>query len=164
LLESIMPPVFTVGIGVHLEKLIVSGIHRRQEIDDRYLKALTIYEQAAVDPTQHPEYIPLLRQEIWEKLVSLPSNRDFRNAPPSFKHAAVRYELERSRWAYGDPPVETEDWTPERPTTALTPGRKRTSGSSLPVPDDDGSTTPMLHVNGHGIDGITRSENGSDSR
>ncbi|MBK9745785.1 MAG: hypothetical protein IPO91_03310 [Chloroflexi bacterium] len=163
LLESIMPPVFTVGIGVHLEKLIVTGIQRRQEIDDRYLTALTVYEQAATDPTKHPEYIPLLRQEIWEKLVSLPSNRDFRNAPPSFKHAAVRFELERSRWAYGDPTVEIEEWEPERPTTALSIGRKHSSGSTRPVPDDDGFITPTLHANGHGTDVIILNGNGNAS-
>lgn len=162
LLESIMPPVFTVGIGVHLERLIVTGIQRRHEIDQRYMNAMTIFEQASADPTRHPDYVPVLRQEIWEKLVSLPLNRDFKNAPSSFKHGAVRHEMERSRWAYGDAPTVIEDWHPERPTTAPATGRKQSSGGSLPTPDDDASMTPMLHANGHGIDANIQNGNGSD--
>lgn len=163
LLESLMPPVFTVGIGVHLERLIVNGLQKRNEIDARYFHALAVYEQASLDPAKHPDYIPFLRQEIWEKLVSLPSNRDFRNAPPSFKHAAVRYEMERSRWAFSDAPMEAvEDWQPERPTIALTKGRKQNSGDSLPILDADESITQMLHANGHGTDGIIQNGNGFD--
>lgn len=112
LLEALMPPVFTVGIGLHLERLIVAGLQRREEITARYLEALNVYERATEDPTKHPEFMPILRQELWARLISLPSNKDYRDAPPSVKHAAVRRELERDRWAYADEVQHVEEWYP----------------------------------------------------
>lgn len=161
LLESLMPPVFTVGIGLHLEHLIVAGLQRREDIDSRYLAALEVYESATEDPTKHPEYIPMLRQEIWQRLLGLPANRDFRDAPHWLKHAAVRRELERDQWAYRETLEQSaDDWQPERPTSALPKGRKANSGSILPVLDGEKSTSTMLHANGHGTDATIPSESG----
>jgi len=100
ILESLLAPIFTVGIGLKLENLIVLSLKRRDEVSERYLKALAIYEAASKDATKHPEYIPLMKQEIWQKLTSLPSNREFRDAPAGFRHAAVSREMERDSWAY----------------------------------------------------------------
>ena len=149
LLEALMPPVFTVGIGLHLERLIVAGLHRREEITRRYLEALHIYEHATEDPTKHPEFLPVLRQEIWARLVSLPTNKEFRDAPPSVKHAAVRRELERDHWAYvEDAPEVGDDW---QPPPALNGGRvngkKRTGETPMLTATD---TQPVIPVNGDG--------------
>lgn len=100
LLESVLAPVFTVGIGLKLEHLIVQSMKRRNEVDKRYLEALNTYEAASKDATQHPDYVPMLRQEVWQKLISLASNKDFKDAPAAFKAAAVRREMERDTWAY----------------------------------------------------------------
>jgi hypothetical protein len=100
ILESLLAPIFTVGIGLKLENLIVQSLRRRDEVSDRYLKAMAIYEAASKDATKHPEYIPLFKQEIWQKLTSLPTNREFRDAPAGFRHAAVAREMERDSWAY----------------------------------------------------------------
>src|SRR6185369_7021382 len=99
-LESLLAPIFTVGIGLKLENLIVQSLKRRDEVSDRYLKALAIYEAASKDATKHPEYVPLFKQEIWQKLTSLPTNREFRDAAAGFRHAAVAREMERDYWAY----------------------------------------------------------------
>lgn len=100
LLESIMPPLFTIGIGFHLEALIVRQLQRRAEVDQRYAEAMDIYERAQEDPTKHPDYQPILRQEIWQKLASLKQNRPYADAPAGFKHAAVAREQARDSWAY----------------------------------------------------------------
>ena len=43
LLVSVMPPLFTLGIAVRLEQLIVAGLKRADDVSARYLKALTVY-------------------------------------------------------------------------------------------------------------------------
>lgn len=101
-LESLLAPIFTIGIGLKLEHLIVQSLKRQRDITDRYLSALTIYETASGDPAKHPDYMPLLRQEVWSKLISLPTNREFRDAPVALKHAAVRREMARDTWAFED--------------------------------------------------------------
>ncbi|HSS97893.1 MAG TPA: hypothetical protein VLK33_12725, partial [Terriglobales bacterium] len=41
-LESLLAPAFTIGIGLKLEHLIVQTITRRESVDTRYLEALSI--------------------------------------------------------------------------------------------------------------------------
>ncbi len=145
-LESIMPPVFTVGIGLRLERLIVDLIERRRQIDHKYVEAIELYEHASADPETHPAFARVLKQTIWEKLISLPSNKPYKDAPPAFKAAAVRRELERDTWTdhAGDQAV---DWTPEpdeRPMTAPR-GRQKKSpiGSSVQEAAGDDDTQPI---------------------
>jgi hypothetical protein len=63
-LESILAPVFTVGIGLKLEHLIGQSITRREEVDKRYMDALTQFEVAAQDATKHPEYMPFCARKF----------------------------------------------------------------------------------------------------
>ncbi len=149
LLESIMPPVFTVGIGLHLERLIVAGLRRREDLDRRYLAALDVYERSIEDPEKHPDFVALLRQEVWARLISLPSNRDWKEAPAAVRHAAVRREMERDTWAHEDAPALVEAWEPPRPMIA--PAGRR-SGN---IPQELGESvfTPMAQLeNAPGIE------------
>jgi hypothetical protein len=102
MLESILAPVFTIGIGLHLESLIVRQLERRSDVNTRYLAALSTWEAASRDATRHPDYVPILKQEVWAALMALTSNRQFIDAPVALKHAAVRREMERDTWAYED--------------------------------------------------------------
>lgn len=99
-LESLLAPVFTIGVGLHLEGLIVRLLERREDVNTRYLAALTTWEAASKDATKHPDYLPILKQEIWARLMALTSNRQFADAPVAFKHAAVRREMQRDTWSY----------------------------------------------------------------
>ncbi len=99
-LESIMPAVFTLGIGLNLERLIVALLKQRENVNARYLAALELWEVASTDATKHPDFMPVLRQEIWQKLTSLKSNYYFVEAPAVIKHQAVKREMERDTWAY----------------------------------------------------------------
>ncbi|MDX2161159.1 MAG: hypothetical protein SF162_07540 [bacterium] len=152
ILESIMPPIFTVGIGLRLERLIVDLIERRRQIDQKYLGAMDIYESASADPERHPDFERVLRQSVWEKLISLPSNKAYRDAPAAFKAAAVRRETERDSWTHLPGDVATAAWHPEpggaaseRPTSARR-GRKDTSGNTAPDQADDDDTQPTEQV------------------
>jgi len=94
-----MPPAFTIGLGLHFEKLIVSSITRRQEVDARYIQALETWEAASSEPTKHPDFQIIFAQELWYKLVSLKVNLAYVDAPARFKVAAVQRELHRETWA-----------------------------------------------------------------
>lgn len=100
ILESLMPPMFTVGLGVHIEQLIVESLRRRDDVTRRYLETLSVYERAQDDVTTHPDYRVFLAQEVWQKLVKLKVNNGYRDALHSFKRAAVYRELQRDIWAY----------------------------------------------------------------
>ena len=63
-LESLMPPIFTIGIGLKLEQLIVLSLRRREGINGLYIEALEIRETATQDATNHPDFLPILQQEI----------------------------------------------------------------------------------------------------
>jgi len=148
LLESLMPPMFTIGIGFRLESLIVETLRRRTQIDHRYLAALEIFEHATEDPTRHPDFVPFFRQAIWEKLISLPTNKDWRDAPRGVKAAAVHREMERDNWAYDVAPVEVEEWQPPeaaRPTSGRSNRSARTGNSALD-PDEKEDTQPVQIV------------------
>jgi hypothetical protein len=80
----------------------VQSLRRREEINRRYVEALEVWEASSQDATRHSDFLPILRQEIWQKLSSLKANQEFVDAPSSFKRQAVRHELERERWAYED--------------------------------------------------------------
>jgi hypothetical protein len=62
--------------------------------------ALAAFETASQDASKHAEYMPLLRQEIWQKLAAMKANQDYIDAPAAFKHQAVNRELERDSWSY----------------------------------------------------------------
>lgn len=108
LLESLLAPAFTIGIGLKLEHLIVQTLRRKEEVDSRYLQALAVYEAATHDPAQHPDFTQLLWTEIWQKLVSLKANAGFVDAPPGFKQAAVKRELQKDQWAIEEVAPVTE--------------------------------------------------------
>jgi hypothetical protein len=111
-LESVLAPAFTIGIGLKLEHLIVHSLKRRNEVDRRYLEAMAIFEAATADATQHPDYVPILRHEIWQKLVSLKVNQVFADAPTGFKHQAVKRELAREQWAYEEGAPLVDEFSP----------------------------------------------------
>lgn len=105
-LEALMPPVFTIGLGFHVEHLIVELLERRDDLNSRLVKAMNTWDQANEDPTTHPEYRKLLMRELWEKLSKLAANRELADVPAQYKLAAVHREMERDVWT--DVAVVTE--------------------------------------------------------
>lgn len=97
---ALLVPAFTVGISIRLEWLLVEGLKRRREVDEKYRAALAQYETASQDATQHPHYAAILRQELWQKIASLKVNQVYVDAPPALKLEAVNRELQRELWAY----------------------------------------------------------------
>lgn len=103
--EAALPAAFTIGTGLRLEALLAEQLKRRAEVQTRYREALSAWERAQVDPSQHPAFPALLREELWAKLVSYAANRGFADAPADFKRAAVQREIDAMRWAYTSRPT-----------------------------------------------------------
>ena len=148
ILESVMPPIFTVGLGFHIERLIVQSIKRQNDVTRRYLDAMQVYEAAADDPTQHPEFIPMMRQEIWSKLVSLKANKDHADSPAALRHMAVKREMERETWAYDVDGQTYVPTLPEKPQETAHAGDMRPFGSTVPTVADLASGHGITATNG----------------
>jgi hypothetical protein len=157
-LESMLAPAFTIGIGLKLEHIILELLKRRHLVDKQYLEALAVYEAATQDATQHPDYQPMLRQEVWVKLVSLKANQAFMEAPTGFKHQAVKREMARDQWAYEEGVAQTE-FTPSEgeeskptdiPFGSTAPGWERAVPESIPM---------TQRANGHGGEPIVQRPN-----
>jgi hypothetical protein len=128
-LESVLAPLFTIGIGLHLESLIVRQLERRSDVSSRYLAALSTWEAASQDATKHPDYLPILKQELWARLMALTNNKPFADAPAAFRHAAVRRELERDMWAFAGDTVYTGISRVETPNTPVNDQQFHTNGT-----------------------------------
>lgn len=157
LLESILAPAFTIGIGLKLEMLIVQSLKRRREVDAKYLEAMNIYEAATQDATAHPAYKRHLMQEIWQKLMSLKANQVFADAPPGFKRLAVEREMKRDQWMDDASelvdvvevdalPKEVKADNPQVPFGSLVPEM----GDRASMPTTLNGSAPIVSANGHG--------------
>ncbi len=147
LLESVLAPLFTIGIGFKLEHLIVQAVKRRKEVDDRYLTALDVWEKATTDATQHPDYPAILKQEIWQAIVKLKANQAFADAPSGFKHAAVRREQARDQWAYGEEQTVMEFQAEEQEKASKSPAAKVPFGNTaLEVAESAAGTTGLNEI------------------
>jgi flagellar biosynthesis component FlhA len=140
---GVMPPLFTLGIAFRLEHLIAESLSRRESVTSRYLERLQVWEAASADPTAHADYRTLLMQTVWQALAALPSNRDFRDAPASFKKAAVLREMEREQWTESGIIPEVEFIRPTLP--ALKPGKSGTNSVRALDGDDFMPATPSAN-------------------
>jgi hypothetical protein len=97
-LESLMPPIFTIGLGLHLEGIAVEMLERRAALTSLLGSKLNIWETATDDPTKHPDYRRLLMRELWDRLSKLKPNQELADAPDRLKLAAVHREMARDTW------------------------------------------------------------------
>jgi hypothetical protein len=125
--------------------LIVRQLQRREDVNTRYLAALATWEAASKDATKHPDYLPILKQEVWARLMALSTNKPFTDAQAAFKHAAVRREMLRDIWAYEGSEVQ--------PQPAASPYQNGTHGNESEgeaVPEHPLEFLPLARGNGDG--------------
>lgn len=94
-----MPAIFTIGISLNLESVVVEMLDRRASVNQKYQIAISTWEKATDDPTQYPNYKQLLIREIWEKLSKLKDNNELIDVSIRHKILAVSRELQRDEWA-----------------------------------------------------------------
>jgi len=153
-LESALAPAFTIGIGLKLELLILQQLKRSREVTDKYLQALSIWEAASEDATQHPNFRPYFMNEIWTALMKPKGNQWAIEAQPGFKRAAVERELSRENWTDGaaEPVavIEAPESEEVQPVKVAIP-----FGSSVRELAGAESMLMTASVNGHGGELIT---------
>lgn len=133
LLESVLPPAVTIGLGIYFERLISEMIQRRKEVTIRYLDAMRVWEAAQKDIESHPDFLPYFRQAIAQKLMSLKPQRDYPNVPIGVIKQAVAREMYRDQWSYETRQSETQEPITLVPRTAPT-----LSGATYGVQSDNG--------------------------
>jgi hypothetical protein len=151
LLFALLPPITTLGLSLRMEGIVSELLKRRTEIDDKYRAALTLWESASADQTKHPEFMQLLRVELWQQLVS--KNKDFADAGTGLKRAAVMRELERETWAAGD--HNNAMWSSSPVASSPQPDVPERAaqvpfGSYPPVADASGVGLTTVSANGNG--------------
>lgn len=91
LLESVMPPLFTIGIGIHLEHLFVEMLHRQKVIRSALIEAEGKWIHETTHATELPLYRRVLAKQIWDwhtRRVNWLANQ-----PPNNKWALVQRDL-----------------------------------------------------------------------
>lgn len=153
LLESVLAPAFTIGIGLKLENLIIQYMRRSTEVTKKYLEALATWEAATTDATQHPDYKPYLMNEIWAALMKPKGNQWAIEAQPGFKVAAVQRELARESWTHGTvaPQLEAMVQTPQPVVEEVAPEPVAVPfGNTAPIQVDREPIAVTASANGHG--------------
>lgn len=98
LIESILPPLFTIGIGFHLEHVFVEMLHRNEVFGKMLSDKITSWELAVNNVMNSAEYKKLLIRSLWDGIISIPSNAWAMDYPPEFKWAAVNREFDKESW------------------------------------------------------------------
>lgn len=116
-LESILPPAVTIGLGLYFEQKLSQQIARQRDVTGRYLAALGKWEAAqSANIEEHPDYLPFLRQELAQKLLTLKPQKDYPDVPVVVIRQAVARELYRDQWAYETLETTAPAYTVPNPT------------------------------------------------
>jgi hypothetical protein len=102
ILESLLPPAVTIGLGIYFERIIAEMIKRRKDVTARYLEAMRIWEAAQRDIESHPDFLPFFRQALAQKIMSLKPQKDYPQVPIAVVKQAVAREMYRDQWAFED--------------------------------------------------------------
>lgn len=98
LLESVMPPLFTIGIGIHLEHVFVELLHRQKILSSTLAQKQSEWRLAVERIRNSPEYRRLLTRSLWEALLQVnPSARGMTFSDKE-KWALVQREINRETW------------------------------------------------------------------
>lgn len=143
-IESILAPIFTIGVGLHLENLIVRSLKRRDDVTSRYLKALHEWETATAAPGAHPRYVQMYANALKDSIYRANSRREAIKAVTVAEwRLLVKREIAADEW-YEDVALPVETPRPLLGTVSSD------SGSIPPGLGDRAFMMTTAHVNGHG--------------
>jgi hypothetical protein len=101
-LIAMIPPVFSIGIGLWLEKELKTRDEAKKEMNREFELRLAKWALETENPEDNSKYFTYRNQAIWQKLVSLKANVFAENWPIELKRYAVSRELLReSEWEVG---------------------------------------------------------------
>lgn len=90
---AILPPAFTIGLSPFLDRQLIKTLKRRRAVTVAHQEALGKWEVLTDKPEQHTQFLPTLRLMVWEKLVSLKSNAEYKRAPAQFRQRVADREI-----------------------------------------------------------------------
>lgn len=92
-LESIIPPIMTIGLGIYFEGRLAGFLLAVEDTDRRYMAALDAWEQAHFRPREHVRFRELFAQELAQRLNTKNKNRvTAGDIPPQLLYQAVQRE------------------------------------------------------------------------
>jgi hypothetical protein len=150
LIESLLPPALTLGLGLYLEGKLAASLAQRDTVTMQYREALAVWTEAQRDITTHPDYRATLRKVLAEALGQLPHNQRL-TMPYDVLALAVARELYREDiWQRSDRADMTAIARLTRDGAAnFTPGA--TTAPSAPSPRPEAQPLPLaLGSNGNG--------------
>lgn len=146
--ESVLPAIFTIGVGFHLETLIVRQLKRRDEINSRYLEALHSWEVATANPEQHKEYMQRYANALKDALTRANARRAaFKDLTVAQWRLLVKREIAADNWYGDDVDLPTGGANP----LPLAESVVNHSGNIPPTLVDHASIQPMPYDNGHTV-------------
>lgn len=101
-LESVLPPALTLGLGLYLETKLRATLERQNAITAQYREALHLWQQAQQNIAEHPDYRPILRKVIADKLQQLPGNVGLDIPYDVLAEAVAREILRDELWQRSD--------------------------------------------------------------
>lgn len=153
ILESVMPPAVTLGLGAYFERKLQITWARRRDVDQRYRLALDQYMASGVDVREHARYWPILRQLLADRINAKNSGLTI---PLAVLQQAVARELLRDQmWERSDRGVLADVYRMVQDGTA-TPkkaARRRPAGVdqvARPVATITAPAPVLASGNGHG--------------
>ena len=94
---AILPPAFTIGLSPFLDRKLIKTLKRRRAVTIAHQEALSKWEVLTETPEQHTQFLPTLRLMVWEKLVSLKANAEYRKAPAQLRQRAADREIMKAQ-------------------------------------------------------------------
>lgn len=150
LLESIMPPLFTIGIGIHLEHVFVETLERRKIMSRLLDEKITEWHLAVANVMASPGYKKLLVRSLWEAILQNPQNAWGADEPADFKWAAVQREFGREDWF--EQRLKVADQVSPQALTAMTQSGWGLDGLLQAVISAGDGASDRLEIGPHWVD------------
>lgn len=145
-LESVMPPLFTIGIGIHLEHVFVELLHRQKTLGSLLVQRQSEWREAVERVRTSKEYRRLLTRLLWEALLQVnPSARGMAFTDKE-KWALVQREISRETW------YERMISTQEKLAPEVLAEGSQTLGALLEAVEQADDGINRIEVGGHWAD------------
>lgn len=161
-IESVMPPLFTIGIGFHLEHVFVELLHRQSRSAEALAKAIAAWQEQVDGVLSSRAYKQTLAKAVWDKYVSF--YPDLVNLEPEAKWAIIQRDLvaDRQFESY----LQLAEQTSEKTMRALSQGGEwGLKGLLQATLEASEGSTGRLEVGPHWVDlGTLRWYNGDKGK
>jgi hypothetical protein len=96
---SLLPPLFTVGIGLRFEMALSKALVRRKELTQLYNERYAEWQHIQNNPSLYPKFQTFLMQAYLQQLASLKGNEWLLEADGETKRHYVGREMAAEHWA-----------------------------------------------------------------